>query len=105
MGERRAIAVRIDFLHELIVLVEFEQHGSRAAARDAALAGARIDEQVALGIGGDAHGFAHGVARNGEPKKFDVNLKLRIGRFSGGLRSLLLGVAVELRVADCGAGK
>jgi len=70
MGKGRAVGIRQPFLDVFVVLVELEQPGRRAAARGAAPAGARIDEQMAGLVAGHAFGFAQGVAGNTQGKDF-----------------------------------
>jgi hypothetical protein len=61
---QHAVAALADLTGELARLVELEQarsavrHGARRAQRDRRIAGACVDVDVALGIGGDAGDFA-----------------------------------------------
>ena len=77
MGERRGVVVLTPLLHELQVRIELEELRGGRALRGAQVPAAREDEQVPLGILGDADRFADGVARHDERQHFFGDLQAR----------------------------
>ena len=86
MREREAVGVLAPLLHVLAGLVELEELGRLRAARRPDVAAARVDEQVFLGIDGDAHGFADGVTGRHQRQRDGVVGNLRRVLFELGLR-------------------
>ena len=106
VGEREAVGVLAPLLDELAGLVELEELRRLRAARRADVAAPRVDEEMLLGIDGDAFGLTDGVARRHQRQRDGVVRNLRRVLFELRLRrerGLLLGLSPRPRPPPAGA--